>query len=44
MLNPRQILDFAPWQDVRFGSKKQTGPHVRVMSALPLKAGIDRQL
>ena len=21
MLNPRQILAFAPWQDVRFGSK-----------------------
>ena len=33
MLNPREILDFAPWEHVRFG-QKQTFALQYVMSAL----------
>jgi hypothetical protein len=42
MLNPRQILTFAPWQDVRFGSKADicgATDHVRFTPNSDRKSG-----
>jgi hypothetical protein len=47
MLNPRQILDFAPWQDVRFGSKADICgaiSHVRFTPSSDRESGFSQKL